>query len=270
MIRTLIVGYGHWGQIVARNMLAHDHYFVSGIYDPNPAVLGLARSQNLYTFRTLEDALDATSPDLVYVAAPIGMMVESAMISLQRHCHVILAKPGPTTMREAERLASAARGKNRLCLVDYTMTRDSEFDRLCRIARDAKYVQVVAERTAVSSRSDAPVVQDLLVHDLAMMFALDMRREWRLVASRVSHDTAILAFESDDAEAHLSASSNGDEARRVFTVTTPDESARWDQLASSSGAGPFWDQLNRVSRLLPGGFREPRLMMRVTETLEEL
>ncbi|MFZ9274988.1 MAG: Gfo/Idh/MocA family protein, partial [Ilumatobacteraceae bacterium] len=264
-------GYGYWGRVMTRNMLRHADYFVSGVFDPDEGARGRARMENLYTFHTLDDALDATRPELVIVATPIPCLVETSLAALSRYAGVLIAKPGATTLQDAKRIDSMARSKNRFARVDYTMTQASSFVELRDQLETMDDVSsIVCTRHAVGSRTNASIIHDLATHDLSLIIGLDESREWRVVEKDVAESTARIVLAHDDVRATIDVSTEALEPVRVMRINTADHEVVWDQWRPAPDGGPVWNRLNETSRLISSGYSEDTMMRRVAELLEEI
>jgi predicted dehydrogenase len=267
VIRTLVTGYGYWGRVLTRNLLAHDEFFVAGVHDPDARAREDARSANLYTFRTFDDALAFTNPQLVVIASPIGTIIEPAIQAVSRYANVMMAKPGPVTMRDAERIFARADSKGRSVFVDYTMTAARRFSDLrSRVAFDG-FDRVECCRFATGSRTTAPILYDMMVHDLALVASLDDSLEWRVAEKEFSAEYGRVVLEAGARVAILEARRDAIAAKRELVI---DDVIVWDQLEDDDARSPVQARLDRVAAALLDGWSDNRLeVMRVTRLLEE-
>jgi predicted dehydrogenase len=270
VIRTLVTGYGYWGSVLTRNLLEHPDYFVAGVHDPSAERRAVARAANLYTFRTLSDALDFTTPQLVVIASPIGLQVDAAMMALSRHANVMIAKPGATNLDELRRIDSLAKRKKRVAVIDYTMRHAYSFNQLqTRAAKMGSIIEVVAERNAVGSRTTSPILYDMMVHDVALLHALG-DEPWR-VRSVDRGDTHLFAWlDTDSATATLSArTDSADQSRRLRVVCSQGET-EWDQLEPVVTATPVQRSLTNLAHHIATGVHDMTFERRVIATLEDI
>jgi predicted dehydrogenase len=265
MISVLLSGYGHWGRVLARNLLKHPDFFLRAVHDPTIEARRDARSANLHTYRTLSDALDDTNAQLVIIAAPIDQQVESAILALQRHRDVMMAKPGPRTMIEVERLYRMADVKHRHLVVDYTMMMSDAYLHLQANAGDVYMFDAV--RRAQGRRSSASIIDDLIVHDVAMLVGLD---------PTVSVASAIVT--EDSAEIILTSSASGNDYRIVAEYDAEVSERRmivngeqWDQLQDRLEPGPVWRRLSSMRDVVRGRVSDNRVIVQqTTRILEEI
>ena len=231
MIQTLLVGYGYWGRILAENLTQHPTFFLAGVQDASQSVILDARANNLHAYSSLEDAMQATHPQLVVIAAPIGSMEVPAMRALQGYAHVMMAKPGVESLAAFDRVARVADYAQRSVVVDYTMLMHSTWNTILheqhRLGGVEKFHSV---RSAAGNRTGAPIVLDLIVHDLAMLVSLDPDREWLVDSASVTRMTATVRLVSGSAEAILEASTISDDPQRSVYIAGDGLHIVWDQL----------------------------------------
>lgn len=270
MIRTLVTGYGYWGSVLTRNLLAHPGFFVAGIHDPSAERRAVARAANLYTFRTMQDALDATTPQLVVIASPIGSQVEAAMMALSRHANVMIAKPGATSLADLRRIDSLAERKKRVAMIDYTMRHAWTFHQMqTETALLGNILEVTTERFSVGTRSTAPILYDMMVHDVALLHAL-RDAPWRVRSVDRGDQHLSVWLDTDGAVATLTARTDAEEQRRFMRVVCSDGDTSWDQLADETAAPPVWRSLSSMARRIETGDHDMTLEHRVIATLEDI
>ena len=232
MIQTLLVGYGYWGRILAENLTQHPTFFLAGVQDANQSVILDARANNLHAYSSLEDAMQATHPQLVVIAAPIGSMEVPAMRALQGYAHVMMAKPGVDSLAAFDRVLRVADYAQRSITVDYTMLMHSTWNTILheqhRLGGVEKFHSV---RSAIGNRTGAPIVLDMLVHDLSLLVSLNPDREWLLEYARVSETEVVARFVSGSCEAILEASTTSTEQERSVYLAGAGLHLVWDQLA---------------------------------------
>jgi predicted dehydrogenase len=232
MIQTLLVGYGYWGRILAENLTQHPTFFLAGVQDASQSVILDARANNLHAYSSLEDAMQATHPQLVVIAAPIGSMEVPAMRALQGYAHVMMAKPGVDSLAAFDRVLRVADYAQRSVVVDYTMLMHSTWNTILheqhRLGGIEKFHSV---RSAIGNRTGAPIVLDMLVHDLSLLVSLNPDREWLLEYARVSETEVVARFVSGKCEAILEASTTSTEQERSVYLAGAGLHLVWDQLA---------------------------------------
>lgn len=271
LIRTLVSGYGHWGKILTRNLIADPDFFVVGVHDPSSEARASAEAINLPTFERLGDAFDATPIHLVVIASPIGSQYQTAIHALSRYANVMLAKPGATRMVELERIDRLARKKGRVAAIDYTMRNSLGFDALCRDARGMGELQhVECERFSVSSRSSAPILHDMMVHDIALVCA--MRNDpWEIIGVDKDDAYVRVVLRSGECWAVLTAGTDAIEPVRIMRISGALGSAEWNQLEADGrevSETPVGRSLSRMASAIRRHDHNMSFERKVTTMLE--
>lgn len=235
MIRTIVTGYGFWGQILTKRLVKHPHYFVCGIHDPSLAARERARVEaNLHTYKTLEDAINWESPELVCVCTPIADTPGASAYSATRYAHVLAAKPGATTRATAERMVHAADAKGVALVVDYTLTAAPKWHHIKQLVPmlgDLRRIDAV--RTTPEGRSTADVLDDLAVHDLSLLVDLDEAIDWRITSSFGDASERSIRMEHGDVEALVTAERRSSELEREFRIIGTKGALTWNQLTDT-------------------------------------
>lgn len=263
MISALLSGYGKWGRVYARNLLEHPDYFLEAVHDPSGEAREDARAANLHTYRTFGDALDGTSAQLVILCAPIEDQVASTLLALQRHRHVMMAKPGPRTLIEAERIYTLADARHRSVTVDYTMMKAERYEELQ--AEVSEVVMFDALRVAADRRSPASIVDDLLVHDLAMLVGLDDQVTIDQVDVGEDRASVRLLNRWGARGCRLVAIRNAGLTDRQLIVN----GIEWNQNETGESARPVWRRLSDMRDVVRGTKPDNRDVVRTTTRLLE-
>lgn len=269
MIRTLVVGYGYWGRVITTNLLQHSEFFVSGVTDPDVSARRDADSANLYTFRTMTDALDQTHVDLVVICSPIGTMMPLAHEAIQRYANVMMAKPGPQTIAEAENLIKRAMMRGVLVSVDYTMLMSKRFGDFAAEARAA--ASIVATRVSAGSRSSAHIFDDMMIHDLAIISESDPSAQWLVIGADSDESSGKIELVSRHGVRALLRADRSEKTirmRRVSARLRDGSMYEWDQLADDDQ--PFTHRLDWLAyQIRTHGLGNTDEIMRVTRLLEK-
>jgi predicted dehydrogenase len=216
---------------MSRNLIQHPAYFLAGVHDPDPLALADAKTANLHAFHSMRDALEATHPKLVVIASPIGTMFMAASEALHAYANVMLAKPGVTTMDEYTRLFRIADYNQRKIIVDYTMLTHQSWQTLCTFKPQlGELVTFDSIRYAVGNRTGAPILFDMLVHDLAMLAHWEPETNWLLDSAEVSECVVAAKFVSGRKTALLEARTDQLEPKRCVSLGGARGSAVWDQI----------------------------------------
>lgn len=270
MVNTLVVGYGYWGQTLTRNLLEHPDFFVAGIHDPDINARRVARSHNLYAFATLDDAFDHTRPQVVVIASPIGTNAAVATMALNRYAHVLMAKPGPVTLDEAERIASLASRRGRTAMVDYTMTMSTRFWESSERARTLGALHdIVCIRHATGTRTMAGIIDDLAVHDISLVCAAFPEIDWRVHASESSNHECGIVLRGDSSQAFIYCRRDADKPRRVMRFIMDGGVVEWDQMRGDDDAGPVMNRLDMFRDRINAEPVMDAMMLRVSALVDD-
>jgi predicted dehydrogenase len=233
MITTIVTGYGYWGQIITERLLAHPDYFVAGIHDPDLKARRFAQARNLHTYRTLEDAINRESPELVCVCSPASVAAEASVYSSTRYAHVMVAKPAATTRHEAERMINAATRRDRKLVVDYTVIAAPKWQRIKQLLPTLGEIRRVdCVRTTPLGRSSVDVLEDLAPHDLSLIVDAMPSAEWRVTSSRGDAVAREVGLVAGECVASVMVRRGG-EPERMIRFVGADGALTWDQARDS-------------------------------------
>jgi predicted dehydrogenase len=136
-IRVLLVGAGHMGTSHGRAYAAIPDFELCGIVTRGESGLRLAQEiGGVDHFRDFEEALAATKPDAVAIAAFAETHVPFATCALQAGCHVFVEKPLAETAAEARALIELARQNSRALVVGYILRHHPSWQTFVGLAQD--------------------------------------------------------------------------------------------------------------------------------------
>lgn len=169
------IGYGYWGPNLARNLAKHPGIRLVAICDINAENRARA-AQDHPSSRPCDDAMaliDDPAIEAVIVATPAGSHAVLCGRALAAGKHVLVTKPIATSVKDAEDLVRAAQRHRRVLLVDHTFLYAPAVAHLKailaagRLGRPLYYDSV---RTGLGIfKSDVNIVDDLAIHDLAII-----------------------------------------------------------------------------------------------------
>jgi hypothetical protein len=90
--------------------------------------------------------------------------------------------------------------------------------------------QVECIRRATSSRTTAPILHDMIVHDAAILLSLDEDIPWRVTFAVNLDAIGEVGLKAGKRAATLTADRAADRAERILRVYCRDETLEWDQL----------------------------------------
>ncbi len=156
-IRIAVVGLGGQGRNQMELVQKLGPYEVVGGSDPSPEARERAVAQiGIPVYDTLEELLDKTRPEVVYVATATFAHVEPTVSALQAGCHVILDKPMGVNRAEADRMVAAAAASSAELFVFHNRRGDGDFLTLERLVRDGALGELVLLQSRLMANGKQP------------------------------------------------------------------------------------------------------------------
>lgn len=192
MIGVGVIGYGHWGPNVARNLAAAQGARLVAVCDHHVERLEQAARHHPGARVSTDhrELLADGSVDAVVLATPIGSHFELAMQALASGRHVWVEKPIAETVEQALRLADEADRRGRVLVVDHTVVYSGGVRRLAGLIEAGELGEVLhvdTTRTNLGTFRDVNVIADLGVHDFAILDQLVRERPVAVSASGRAH-----------------------------------------------------------------------------------
>jgi predicted dehydrogenase len=249
VVRFGVVGYGHWGPNIVRNLHGIEACEVAAVCDTSPAALRRVSRVYPNVHLTTDFTEVVTSPhvDAVAVVTPAWTHYELAKAALLHGKHVFIEKPVTSTSEQAEELIELADRHNLKIMVDHTFL----FCGAVRKIRDLVDAGTLGslyyfDSTRVNLglfQHDISVIWDLAPHDFSIMNYVIGEKPEAVVATGARHVNGVadLAFITvyfpNDVVAHLNLSwlspvkvrttlIGGREKMLVWNDLEPDEKIR--------------------------------------------
>ena len=175
MIRIGVVGYGHWGPHLARNLATSPGAELAAVCDHSALRLAAARRAHPDVPCTTDASALLADPriDAVMLATPVGAHFPLAMAALRAGKHVLVEKPMTGNTDEALALIGESERRRLVLMVDHTFV----FSPAVRALRELVAAGTLGELSYYDSarlntglvRRDLNVLWDLAVHDLAIL-----------------------------------------------------------------------------------------------------
>lgn len=147
----------------------HPRFEIVAIVDPNDEALARHETKGVLSVSSLAEAVDNTDADAVIINSPTSTHVENAEYALHAKLHVLCAKPGPMSVRNAYRLRDLSEDYKRVFKVDYTMLNAPEVDYLHGLFGVYEPMRVSTHRVSRGAPRREGAVWDLLSHDVALI-----------------------------------------------------------------------------------------------------
>ncbi len=171
MLKIGVLGAGHLGKIHIKCIRQIDRYELVGFYDPDQATAKAVEEElGVRCFATIEALIDAV--EVVDIVTPTVQHFECASKALQRRRHVFIEKPIVATPDEASKLMKLAEEAGVKVQVGHVERFNPAFIAAEPYIKAPKFVE--AHRLALFNPrgTDVPVVLDLMVHDLDILFTI--------------------------------------------------------------------------------------------------
>lgn len=170
-----IIGCGYWGTNLIRNFMESPRADLTSIADLDQKRLD--KFSSLYgTLKTTQDwrtIVEDPEIDVVSVTTPVSGHFEPALAALNAGKHVMIAKPMAASSEQCKRLIDAAKKNNRKVILDHTFVYTDSVRMIKDLMQDGTLGNVLYyDSTRINLglfQTDASVVWDLAVHDLAII-----------------------------------------------------------------------------------------------------
>ncbi|MDO8339047.1 MAG: Gfo/Idh/MocA family oxidoreductase [Candidatus Burarchaeum sp.] len=175
-IRLALVGYGYWGPNLARNFSRIKGAELRYIVDLDAKKRGRAAEE--YPFIKVVASFEEVLPDVdaVIIATPPKTHFALAKLALNAGKHVLIEKPVTTNVEDAKELAKLAQEKKLTLMIDYIFIYGDYVRYLKGLLDKGELGTLHAfqfQRQAIEFlRRDVNVVEDLMTHDVSMLFYL--------------------------------------------------------------------------------------------------
>ena len=166
-MRVILSGCGTFGSVYRQRIMEHKDYELVCVVDKDARILTTQTSGVIGT-QTLEEAVSNVDADAVIITSPTGTHADAAKYCLENNLHVLCAKPGPQSIKDANTLAHLSELHSRACVVDYTMLNTPEVDYIHMVfaAYNAPHF-MTSLRSVMGPPRPEGAVWDLLSHDVA-------------------------------------------------------------------------------------------------------
>jgi predicted dehydrogenase len=170
----LLVGFGYWGPILARNFQSSLIFNIYAICDSSK--INLKKAKNIYPntffFSNYKKAIKNSNIDLVIISTPTNTHYKIAKYSLENKKHVVCEKPLCLKLNEVEKLISISKKNKTFLFVDYPFIYSESVNFIKDLINDKKLGKPLiyeSLREKAPYRKDTNVVWDLGIHDIAIL-----------------------------------------------------------------------------------------------------
>lgn len=214
MASTAVIGTGHWGKNILRNLYAMDQ--LSAFCDSN----SVRREEfgkkypDVKSFSDPDEVFSDSEIDAVVIATPAITHGELAMRSLEAGKHTFVEKPLCLDVEEAKRLSNLADSRNLTLMVGHLLLYHPAFKALESAVADGKIGRlryIYSNRVSLGLiRREENALWSFAPHDISMMLALTKKLPKRVVCNGNSWlksdvvDLSLSYFDfGDDLQSHI-------------------------------------------------------------------
>jgi predicted dehydrogenase len=242
LVRIGVIGYGHWGPNIVRNLYGIDTCEVVAVCDRSAAALGRVSRQYPHVELTTDACELLRSPhiDAVAVVTPAWTHFDLAKAALLNGKHVFIEKPVTSTSQQAEELVALAERRNLKIMVDHTFLFGGPVRKIRELVDDGVLGDLYYfDSTRVNLglfQHDINVIWDLAPHDFSIMDHIIRGKPEAVVATGGRHvngvaDVAfITVYFPDDVVAHLNLSWLSPVKVRTTLIGGKDKMIVWNDL----------------------------------------
>ena len=171
---VLIVGFGYWGPILARNFQSSLQFNLHSICDVNSS--NLKRAKNIYPnsqcYKSYNEALNNSKVDIVIVSTPTYTHYNLVKKALENKKHVLCEKPLSLSLRNVKNLTNLSKKNKKFLFVDYPFIYSESVSFIKKIILSKKLGKILVYesiREKAPYRKDTNVIWDLGIHDFSIL-----------------------------------------------------------------------------------------------------
>ena len=171
MLKIGVLGAGHLGKIHIKCIQQAGCYELAGFYDPDPVTAkAVEEEMGVHCYDSIDALIDAV--EVVDIVTPTIQHFNCASKALGRRRHVFIEKPIVATPEEASQLIRLADEAGVKVQVGHVERFNPAFIAAEPFIKAPKFIE--AHRLAFFNPrgTDVPVVLDLMVHDLDILFTI--------------------------------------------------------------------------------------------------
>ena len=209
-INVLIVGFGYWGPILARNFQSNTSFNVHSICDSSP--VNLNKAKNIYPntnfYKSYKSALNNKYIDFVVISTPTNSHYKIVKYSLLKKKDVLCEKPLSLKLNEVKKLIALSKQNKKFLFVDYPFIYSESVKFIRKIFQNKRLGKPLiyeSIREKAPYRKDTDVIWDLGIHDFAILKYLKNKNPKKY---EINFRKTLKNFKSDFANINLSYSNN--------------------------------------------------------------
>lgn len=244
-IKVGLVGYGYWGQVIARNVLLSTDFKLTHVFDISDQGRSRIESNlNSAVICSSWSELLESNVELIVIATPVSSHFELCKQALLASKHILVTKPMTDTVEQSAELLSLASKQARYLAVDHTYL----FSPAIKAIKDILDLEDLGRILYFDSvrislgkyQSDTNVVADLASHDFAIIDYL-FPKKWEVQSCFVADhfktgraDQAYIGLRDEDGIlAHIHVNWLAPNKERKIVIVGDEKMLIWDDLNQS-------------------------------------
>lgn len=243
VLKVGLIGYGHWGPNLLRNLLLTNQLQVVAVSDSTLRVQQILQSQHpqLTIYAAGEELIYNADIDAVVIATPTKTHYKLTKQALDKSIHVLVEKPLTDNSLEAAELVQIARNKGITLMVDHILLFNDAIKYIKQITEQGELGELTyydATRINLGNfQKDVNVLWDLAPHEFAVidfLFAsnpmeIDAKGICQVVPSQV--DTCdVTLYYPQNKFAHLKFSWLAPTKFRKLIINGTKKMVIWDEI----------------------------------------
>ena len=132
--KIAVIGFGGMGSWHVNHALKSDVLELTGIYDIDEAKCEKARNMGIYAYSSLDEVINDKNVDLVTIAIPNDVHLDTVVRCLKGGKHVICEKPVALSSEDLEEMISASKESGKLFTVHQNRRFDVDYLAMQKIA----------------------------------------------------------------------------------------------------------------------------------------
>ena len=174
MYNTCLIGFGYWGQKLARNFQNSELFNIISICDNKKKNLKIAKKNypSINYYNDYKSAIRNNSINLVIISSPTITHFKIAKFALHNSKNVLVEKPLSLSLSQVINLNRIASKKRKMIFVDYPFLFSGTIKFLKKVISSKRYgeiIEIESFREQAPIRKDTNVIWDLGTHDISIL-----------------------------------------------------------------------------------------------------
>ncbi len=199
------------------------------VFDANPANMDVTKEMGAVCCDSMKELLD--NVDAVSICIPTKYHFDAAKAAIEENVHCLIEKPITLSVDEGRELVGLLKNKNLVVGVGHIERFNPIVKEIKKIIKNPFYIEMRRHNPASSRITDASVVEDLMIHDIDIIFneLFEMKNYKMYSAGNCDVCKALVAFNGKVIS--LSASRRASKKIRSMYIEDEDFTVEGDFMA---------------------------------------